>query len=359
MTTENTNDTQAPAPVDYDSMSVEEYAAAREAEAKGEKPVHKSAAAVDSTAAAGAAEDSAASTEGDQVDGKTASESATEDDQATQETQAPKGKKGIEKRFSELTAEKKAAEALAAQRAAEVEAAKREAEQAKAEAERLRLEAERAQNAIPQVPNAEDDPAPNRMDYDDPDEYAAALSAHVARQEVRKAALKAKADAEARAEEARQKAEEARRTEAQRQINQLHSKFQQRQAEVKPEYPDYDEKVTNNESLTLRNDVFFVIEQTPDAPHILYHIASNPDVAESLNKLSPVEAAIRIGELQGELRTARKPKVSKAAEPIRPVGNRSSPLPKSPDEMTAEEYAAHVKQKEAAAGKNPSRVRLI
>jgi hypothetical protein len=343
--------------------SMEEYAAMRMAEMRGEKPAQATAAAADATPPAAATEDqnddqAAAATDEDDVDGKTTTESATEDE--TDEEQQPKGsKKGINKRFSELTAEKKAALAAAEQAKAEAEAARREAEQARQEAERLRLEAERAQNAIPKVPEEADDPKPNRMDFEDPDEYAAALAAHTARAEVRKAEKSAREAAEARAAEAREKAKEAQQAQIQKAVQELHSNFQKKVAEAKPEYPDYDEKVTNNESLTLRNDVFFAIEQATDSPHLLYHIANHPEEAASLNQMHPTQVLMRLGELQAELRVARKPKPSKAAEPVRPVGNRQSPHRKTPEEMTTEEYAAEQESRAKASGQRTGRVRIL
>jgi hypothetical protein len=88
--------------------------------------------------------------------------------------------------------------------------------------------------------------------------------------------------------------------------------------------------------------VFFSIEKAELGPQLLYHLASNPAEAKNLNDLhraNPVDALIRIGELQAELRQARKPKVSKAAPVIKMVGNRASPERKSLNDMSMEEYA--------------------
>lgn len=348
--------TTAAAPAE---LPMEEYAAAR---ARGENPAQaKPAAATEIDVKAAATEEidpAAAATVTTEDDGKTTTESATEDDPEKQIEESHPAKKGISKRFSEMTAKQKELQALADQRATEVEAAKREAAEAKAEADRLKAEAaEAAKAAIPVVPKVEDDPAPSRDAFDDPDEYVAALSAHTARSELRKANVAAQEAAAARQKEADQAANAARQAQVQAQITKLHGDFQARVTEVKPEYPDYDEKVTNNESLVLRNDVFFTIETSKEAPHLLYHLATNPDVAAELNGMSQQEAAMRLGELQAELRIARKPKVTKAAEPIKPVGSRQSPQPKTPNEESMEEYAERRdrEMKEEAARKFPKR----
>lgn len=365
----NTTDTTAQnaTPATPAEPSMAEYAANLEAELYGKaKPRASTAAAADATPPAAATDDddhvddqSAAATDDDATDGKTTTESATEDGEGNTEDQQSKGKKGINKRFSEMTAKQKELQALADKNAAEAAEAKRQAEEARAEAERLRLEAERAQAAIPQVPSAEEDPVPNRAEFDDPDDYAAAIAAHTARQELRRAALASKEAAEARAAEARKAADEARQAEAFKAMQELQANFQKKVVDAKTDYPDFDEKVTNNESIVLRNDVFFAIQRASDSPHILYHLADHPEVAQDLNKLNPMEAAMRIGEIQAELRLARKPKVSQAAAPIKPIGNRASPQPKSLDEMSPTEYAAEMERREKAAGRTASRVRLI
>lgn len=364
MTTDQ-NSTTAAAPANPAAEpSMAEYAAQREAEIRGEKPAK-----VPPAVAAGPTEDAvatetedqsaAATTEEEGTEGETTSEAATEEGTATEDAPAAgKGNKGINKRFSEMTAEKKELQAKLDQSTAEATAAKQLAEQATAEANRLRILAEQAQAAIPQVAAEKDDPAPVQADFDDPDAYVVALSAHAARKAIREATAAANEAAQARAEQARKDAEEARQKQVQAQVTELHTKFQERVAAVKPEYPDYDEKVTNNDKIQLRNDVFFTIETVPDAAHILYHLATNPSELEAINKLDPTSVAVRIGELQAELRIARKPKVSKAATPHKPLGSRASPQQKSPNEESMEEYAARVNaETQAKAGSR--RPRLI
>mgnify|MGYP001564356246 CR=1 FL=1 len=334
-----------------------DYAAALQ---RGENPIAQAAAPAPTPAAEPTGEEvpAAGSTEDEGSEGKKPAESATEDDPETLIEESHPAKKGINKRFSELTKEKKDLQALADARQAEADAAKREAEQAKAEVVRIQAEAaEAAKASKPVVANAEDDPAPQRADFTDPDDYVIAASAHAARSELRKANEAAQAEANTRAAEAQQRQNEANKAHIQTQITALHQNFIANVERVKPEYPDYDEKVANNEKLELRHDVFFSIERSADAPHILYHLASNPEVAAKLNGLSQIDAAIHIGELQAELRGARKPKVTKAAEPVKPVGNRSSPQAKKLDEMSMDEYAAHREQemKQEADRKRPQR----
>lgn len=330
--------------------SMTEYANARmEADQSGksiQSVLQEKAAATETEEPAAATEESAAAAE----EANTV-ESATEDTQEEQpgqvEESKPKKSKGIEKRLGELTAEREAARREAEEAKALAETARKEAEEAKAEAARIKAEAEA--KVIPLVPKAEDDPAPDREAFDDPDQYSAAVAAHAAREAMREANKSAEAAQAARVEEARKAAEAAQQVAIQTQIAELHKSFNEKVEKAATEYPDFAEKVTNNEKLQLRNDVFFTIEKAEMAPHLLYHLANNPTEAASLNNLSPYDAAIRIGELQAEIKIARKPQISKAAEPVKPVNQRASPERKTPDEETMEEYAARREAEERAS----------
>ena len=307
--------------------SMEQYAARREAELRGEKPEPAKPAA-------------------DEAD-------EAEEVEVSTEAEAKPAKKGINKRFSELTeardaakAEAEAAKAQAAEAAAKATDAAKQAEAARAELEALKAQADELLAKVPVVPPADEDPAPSRVEFDDPDAYAAAIAAHAAREQIREANARAQALIDERRQEAEAARAKSQQEQIQAQITELHAGFQKRVAEVAPEYPDFADKVTNNDQLVIRNDIFFTIEQSQDAPHLLYHLADNPDVAKQLNNMQPLQAAIKLGELAAELRIARKPQVSKAAEPVTPIKSRSSPERKTPDEMSMEEYAAMREQEQ-------------
>ena len=321
--------------------SMAEYAAMREAEMRGEKPAE-----VIEPEKPAAATETAAATEDIKPEDKTATESAPEEDEHPEKKieEAHPARKGIEKKFSKLTSARDKA-------IAEAESARKEAAEARAEVERARSELEAARKAVeekplPVVPKAEEDLAPNREEFNDPDEFDNARAAWNARQELRKANIAAEEVLQRRREADAATAESKRNAQVQEQIVALHKTFNERVEKAAPDYPDFAEKVTNNEKLTLRNDIFFSIEQSEMAPHILYHLANNPDVAASLNTLPPIQAAMKLGEIQSEIRIARKPRVTKAADPIKPVGQRASPEKKSPEEESMEEYAARREREE-------------
>jgi len=318
--------------------SMAEYASRREAEMRGETPEPKPAAVVETTTTAAPAQSTvtaAAATEDEVIADKTAPESATEEPVVEIEKTHP-ARKGIENKFSKLTSARDKALAEAAVKTAEAEQAKRETAEAKAEVERLKAEATQA--AILVVSKAEEDPVPDRTAFEDPDKYEQAVIAHTARQEIRKANEAAETAAKERQAVADKKVKEEQQARVQEQITALHKTFNERVEAAKPDYPDYAEKVTNNEKLILRNDIFFTIEQSEQSPHILYYLADHHEEAATLNTLSPIAAALRLGRMEAEIAISRKPKVSKAAAPERPVGNRSSPERKTRDEMSVAEY---------------------
>jgi hypothetical protein len=329
-------------------LPMEEYAKRREAEMRG-KPLPE--VKVEKTDEAATTEKSAeATTEVKTDDAKKAD--VVEDPVAELEETHP-GKKGISERFAKVTADRKAAEEAAKQAKAEADAAKKEAEEAKAEAARLKAEAEKAAAETkpqPIVPAEKDDPAPARPDrakFTDPDEfdkamaeYSQAAAAHAARDVIRKANATAEAE-KAKKDEADKKArEEETQKQVQQRVTELHRSFKEKVEKGKTEYPDYDEKVTNNETLELRNDIFFAVENSDIPHHLLYRLATNPEETASLNKMDPAAAYMKLGEIQAEIRIARKPKPTQAARPESPIGNRTSPDRKTPDQETMAEYGA-------------------
>lgn len=336
----NVADLAKPSDAELDMI---DYAAKRN---RGERivlePAKKAEAAATETnetaAAAATEEESEAAAAVEVEEGSTTTEeSATADDQQGEVEEKPKAKKGIDKRFSELTKAKKEAEARAEQ-------AQKELDQKTAEINRLQaIAAEAARSAVPVVKSSEDDPVPNRNDFDDPDQYTSALSAHASRSEIRKANEEAQKLATQRAKEAQTAVDKARQEQINASINKLHADFQERQAKVMEKLPDYKEKVLENDKLVLQPAVFFTIEKAEMGPQVLYHLADHPEEAENLNKLylaNPVDATIRLGELQAEIRAANKPQVSKAKPPVKAIGHRSSPERTKPEDMPMGDYFA-------------------
>lgn len=343
--------------VDVEKLSVAQYADKLEAEARGEtytppkieETIVVPAAGTDAAAAAAATaaeEAAAAATAKAEEDAK---KKAEDDAAALAASETPE----------KLKEARDAAQAKATKEAADAEKARKEAAEAQAEVVRLKAEAETKAAAALAVPKAGDDPLPVKESFDDPEKYEDALRSHAARREIRAANERAQEAAKVASDAAAKKQEEDRQKKVQEQIADLHKTFNERVAAAKVDIPDYDVKVTNNEKLILRNDIFFTIEQMSMPAHVLAHLADNPEEAAELNKLPPIVAATRLGELQAEIRVALKPKPSAASRPIKPVGQRASPERKTPDEEDMKEYAARREKEDAAARASRKNVRLL
>ena len=288
-----------------------------------------------------------------EVDDKKTTEPATEDDPIAKIEETHAAKKGVEKRFGELTAQREAAKA-------EAEAAKSEAVRLKAEMEQLRAQSEEVRRqaeaiVIPVVPSAEDDPVPNRDLFDDPDNYSAAIAGHAAREAIREGNKSALAVQQERQEASRQAQQQAQQAQFEAFDAGVNSKLQENITKAKSVYPDFEAKVLNNPDAQIEPAIFYIAKQSELGADILYHFATNPEIADSFNKEVREAIAMNIpvnylvekiinpqlAKMESAIKEARKPRVSKAAEPVKPVGQRASPEAKTMPEMSMEEYDAH------------------
>jgi hypothetical protein len=102
--------------------------------------------------------------------------------------------------------------------------------------------------------------------------------------------------------------------------------FETRETEFKSITPDYEEVVQGATDVPVSESIIAAIKASPSGPAIRYYLAQNPDIAEELVDLPPVQAVLEIGRLEAKIvapvkRPAIKP--SGAPEPVKPVaGNR-------------------------------------
>lgn len=219
------------------------------------------------------------------------SDAPVETDESGQKKVNPK----VEKRFSELTKQREDARREAAEHRAGREAAEKRAAELEAKLN----------------PPKSDDPKPEPTQFKDAFEYAEALAEWSADQ-----ALK-KRDAEV----------------AERERKQAHQKvldtWQSRQRAFMAEAPDYSEVVQGAGSVSVSDAVRDAILDSDMGPALLYHLAKNPDVVDSLNSKSAVSALRELGRLEAKLTPAEKaeiegkpvsaPKTTRAPAPITPI----------------------------------------
>lgn len=235
----------------------------------------------------------------------------------------PAKKSGLSERMSELTTARKQAESRADSLATALA-------DANATIKKL-AEPKPAETA---KPAEAEDPRPNRETFDNPNAYEEALiewstrtATKVAMAEAEKQRLESEANTKREVEEKSQR--EA--TEA------LQKTWQTKREKAVEEFPDYSE-VAERDDLSITIPMAHAILNAENGPAMAYHLGKNPEEAARIAALSPPLQVFELGKIAAEL-ARPKTNVSRAPAPIRPVGNRSAAVAKTPDEMDMNEYA--------------------
>jgi hypothetical protein len=269
-------------------------------------------------------------------EGKKPEESAPteqpEDDPAAN-AEPPKAK-GVQKRIDELV---------------------RQREEEKAEKLRLLALVEQYQKPKQELEAKPDDedPAPQRPTreaFADPTGYEQALADYA----------DAKADWSARHAVQEALAAEAKKTE-QRQIEDgqrlTREAYAKRVEKAVEEYPDY-KAVAESPDVMVSIPMAHAILHSEHGPKIAYHLGKNPEEAKRISTLSPPVQLIEMGLLVARLTmpsapaakeapAPQKPAVSAAPKPLKPLESKSDPVSKAPQDMSMDEYAEHVKRRDA------------
>lgn len=210
----------------------------------------------------------------------------------TDDQQHKKGNPKLQARFSELTRARDEARDEAARE-----------KQARADLERRLQELENKANPKPEV--VDEDARPDPSKFTDAFEYAEKLADWSARQAIKN---KEKQEAEAKQNEER---------------NKVVDSWKARQDKFATETPDYRDMIESSD-ISVPDHIRDAIIESDVGPQLLYHLAVNPEVAEKLNGMKPINALREIGKLETKLekpKAEEKPahKVSKAPEPINPI----------------------------------------
>jgi hypothetical protein len=133
---------------------------------------------------------------------------------------------------------------------------------------------------------------------------------------------------------------------------QLEQAHQKRILEASSRIADY-ESVVNKSEIELRMPLIQYIRESDMGPDLAYHLAKNPDVAERLNRLSPIKQLAEMGKLEmtiqkpakaDEPKSSKTPEQSKAPAPITPIDGKKEPVTKDPSEMSFAELRQHNEQ---------------
>lgn len=203
-------------------------------------------------------------------------------------------------------------------------------------------------------PQTADPQAPKRDDFLTDEAYLDARIDYAADQKVRQ-----RTEAESRAAQERQ-AQEREKT--------VTDRYSDAVAKAAANYEDFEDGFIALQRMPIPNGVALqlreAIAESDVAPQLLHHLATNPQDVQRIAQLSPARAAAELGKLETKLAAnpapasastpapAKPASVSKAPEPIEPLGGKAGTTGNTPPSDPNEYKAWRENQfREARAGK--------
>lgn len=199
--------------------------------------------------------------------------------------------------------------------------------------ERERLAQQVREQPQQQRQPAQDDPLPKESDFETYGEYLRAVAQHEAREIIR-AERKAAEEEKIRGS---QQAEEGRRAQLEQQVMEA----------GEDKYDDFEEVVAKTGDLLKAKNLSFsramlnALLEADNAADIIYHLGQKLDEAERIARLPAFAQAKEIGKLEDKLQAKPQKQISKAPEPIKPVGSgKASSDTDLSDDLPIEEWMA-------------------
>lgn len=229
------------------------------------------------------------------------------EEKAGDDAAAKPPKRGADKRIAELTAKYRSEE--------------RRVEQLLEQNERLLGMLEKPEEAKPET-------VPRQEDFEQYDDYLVAKAKHEVRKEVR-------SDIEAlkREQETAQQA-----TRAQVELD----RFNARADEARARHEDYDEVVANS-TAGVTEVMTQAIRASDLGPDIVYHLGQNPETANRITTLAPIDQVRELGKLEALL---VQPKKQTTAPPPPTTVTPTGAAEKTLETMSFAEYEAFRKKQE-------------
>lgn len=179
-------------------------------------------------------------------------------------------------------------------------------------------------------PNAKADGAPNEDDFDDISDYYKELGKWEAKQAFEQEQAKQK--------QAKQVQEyQARMQQAEAKFNEQSQEFFAEIPEAKQVIDDVvaDWQYIEGNDMT-KQAIVDVVMQADNIPRLMYEVAGN---IQELAKLSPLQAAVKIGEMNANLKNAPKKTINPKPKPMTSIKG-SGKASKDPKSLSTEEYMA-------------------
>lgn len=222
------------------------------------------------------------------------------------------------------------------------------------EAARYWQEQATAPKPEPEAPKAAAPAKPTREQYQNPDDYDAALVEWAAMSAVQRHRAETEAAETARRETEARTAEQASRRE---QFAKVEQDWTTRRATFAAEHPDFAE-IAEADPLDggppITGSMAMAIKISENGPEIAYWLGQNTEEAERIAKI-PDEARqmFEIARLSGRLAAggARAPTTPPPITPLR--GAAAAATRRSPEQETQEEYSARRRAERKAAGVSP------
>jgi hypothetical protein len=196
-------------------------------------------------------------------------------------------------------------------------------------AERIReLEAKVAELESRGVKPGDQAAMPKLEDFPDWDSHQAALIKYAAREAIKEAA-KATTDEDL---------QEARKSLFQEQLD----SHNLRMAEARQRIPDYDKALAEYRDKGNPAPTFAVeaiVLESDKSELLAYHFATRPELVRELNRMNPIAAARRIGQIESRLSYAQPKKQTDAPPPVSGLRGGASPS-KDPATMGHDEFKA-------------------
>lgn len=90
--------------------------------------------------------------------------------------------------------------------------------------------------------------------------------------------------------------------------------FSSKESEFSKDIDDY-HTVTRNNDLRITGEMVEAMQGSNEGPAVLYYLGKNPDVADRLSRLSPLDMAMALGEIKATKLAKEKPSPTKAPTP--------------------------------------------
>jgi hypothetical protein len=212
------------------------------------------------------------------------------------------------------------------------EARKRELAEAREDARKAADAASQASADLDRIRRAsEGRTAPKQEDFANYDDYVIAAAAFAARKVQHE-------DTRDGVAERKQAAEKAAQAANQRAASTAAKMFQDAAQDARQRFADFD-AVVFSDQVVLAPHVAEAIVYSDAPADVAYHVAKDPALAQTLSRMTPIEAARHIGRIEAQLSAPRPRIETKAPEPISPVRG-SGGATRDPLKMTPAEYDA-------------------